>query len=98
MRYHARRLNRYLLTLGYLLGGIGVAPVGPWVVMVWAAVGGLGFLALWYRQRRLRSAAYVATDWLLGAIGIIGGFIVGGGPVDPPPPQVERLHPPGAPS
>lgn len=92
LRYHVVRLNRYLATLGYLLAGVIAAVGGSTSFAIWAAAGALAFVALWWRRGRLRSATYIVTDWLLGGIGLVGGFLVGGGPSRPAPPVIERLR------
>jgi glycosyltransferase involved in cell wall biosynthesis len=96
--YHARRFNRELLTLVYLAYGAaiaaGVAFGAPRrLAALWILVGGVAFTALWWRRRRLRSALYIATEWLTGAVGIAIGALL------PIPdsrsfrPSVERVRP-----
>jgi GT2 family glycosyltransferase len=80
-RYHARRLNRLLVMLAYLLVGLACAVavrMGAPLSLgaVWFAVGVGAFVALWCRRGQLRSATYIVTDWVLGAIGVMVGFVV----------------------
>ena len=79
--YHARRLNRLLLMLTYLAAGLacGVADLAgapAWLAWGWLVVGVVAFVVLWYRRGDLRSTTYIATDWVLGAIGVVVGFLL----------------------
>lgn len=89
--YHAHRFNRYLLTLAYLAAGLASAVAGallvqPWVPLLWLSLGVLAFAWLWFRRGSLRSASWIASDWLLVAAGIVGDFVRR-------PPRPERFDP-----
>lgn len=94
--YHVRRLNRTLLMLAYLAVGLGcgvAALLGAGVMpaAAWLALGGLAFAALWYRRGQLRSATYIVTDWVLGAIGVVIGFLSPPLPPEHFEPMVEHV-------
>jgi glycosyltransferase involved in cell wall biosynthesis len=79
-RYHARRLNRLLVMLGYLFAGVmctAAIRIGAplWIGGVWFGAGVGAFIALWLRRGEVRSATYIVTDWVLGAIGVVVGFL-----------------------
>jgi hypothetical protein len=38
-------------------------------------MGMLAFAGLWYRRRCLRSAVYIVSEWVLGAVGLVVGFL-----------------------
>jgi glycosyltransferase involved in cell wall biosynthesis len=90
--YHARRLNRTLIALVYLLVGVlvaGAIALGApsWLELGWLGLGIAAFVALWWRHGEgIRSALYITTDWLLGAIGIAAGFLR-------PPPHPDQFQP-----
>jgi len=71
--YHARRLNRYLLTLAYLLGLVFLALAGLiWQQPAWPllglAVGAMAFAGLALRRRNVRNAVFIAADWVMAAL------------------------------
>ncbi len=78
--YHARRLNRYLFTLGYLAAGL-ASVIASIVFKEWAflAAWGYGGLAalglLWLRRRNLRSTLYILADWFTIALFIPLDFL-----------------------
>ena len=90
--YHARRHNRALVTLAYLLVAAALAVAVPfgapgWLELSWLAFGIIAFMALWWRHGAgMRSALYIAGDWLFGAIGIVLGFLR-------PPPDPRKFEP-----
>jgi glycosyltransferase involved in cell wall biosynthesis len=78
--YHARRLNRYLMTLGFLLlgavlavGGLAAGTALP--ALAWGIAGGAAFLLLWAKRRNLRNALYIVADWVTVALSIGRGFL-----------------------
>ncbi|MGD0949262.1 MAG: glycosyltransferase [Candidatus Binatia bacterium] len=78
--YHARRLNRHLVMLAYVALGIAsviaVSTGLPLAILqVWVGVGIFAFAGLWYRRGCFRSATYIVSDWTLGAIGLVMGFL-----------------------
>ena len=97
-RYHARRLNRYLLTLAYLASGyisalatIVLGTSAP--ILVWVACGALGFICLWYRRRSVRSAAFIAADWVSIAVHLPVDFLRAPQRPEDFDPAVELLRP-----
>jgi glycosyltransferase involved in cell wall biosynthesis len=71
--YHARRLNRYLVMLAYLVAGIATAAASLGArsilpIVAWTAFGVLAFLLLCARRRSVRSALFIAMDWLVAAV------------------------------
>jgi hypothetical protein len=96
--HHLRRFKRQVITLGFLaMGAVAIVAVvlgTPSVVLgVWIGIGGVAFTVLWYRRRGLRSAVYIATEWVLGAIGLALGALRPVPPAERFVPHVERLHP-----
>ncbi len=80
LSHHARRFNRYLLTLAFL--GVGVASgvaallLGrAWPLTAWAALAAGGFLALALKRGSLRGAAYIVSDWVVVGLGLLRGFV-----------------------
>lgn len=78
--YHARRFNRYLLTLAYLFAGIfsiiaGMIFLDTRPPLLSLTVGLIGFAWLSYRRGSFRAAAYIVTDWLLVSISIATDFL-----------------------
>jgi glycosyltransferase involved in cell wall biosynthesis len=95
--HHARRLNRYLLTLAYLVSG-GIAGLA-WLTMRepallgwWLACGLLAFLVLCLRRRSVRSAAYIASDWITVAMYLPVDFLRRTPPPESFAPVVEQLR------
>jgi glycosyl transferase family 2 len=71
--YHARRLNRVLLTFAFLLGGAVVCILGlitgKWILpAIWLVSGALAFATLCFTRRSVRSAAFIVADWVSTAI------------------------------
>jgi hypothetical protein len=98
VRHHAARLNRYLMALVFLATGAAtacaaVAGFGIWPVAMWLGSGIAAFALLWLRRRRLRSAVYLATEWLIGSIGLVVGLLLPRRDVGAFAPIVERLQP-----
>jgi len=96
LTYHLKRFDRQVVTLVYLLLGVAavvaVAFGAPVLVLAgWISAGALGFVALWYRRRRLRSAVYIVTEWVLGAAGLALGALRDVPPAERFAPLVERL-------
>lgn len=78
--YHARRFNRYLLTLAYLIFGVVSFILGAifsnlLVFSLWIATGIGGFIWLVVRRRSLRAAMYILMDWLLVGINMVPDFL-----------------------
>ena len=74
-QYHARRFNRYLITLGFLLIGFAVALLSAWTTVplaLWLCLGASGALWLCYRQGR--QAPFILLDWCWTAIYMAGEF------------------------
>lgn len=76
--YHARRLNRALLTLGYLVMGAAVSAAvlcgAPgWLALAWLAAGAAAAALLAYRHG-IQGAAHILLDWVSGAVGIAAGL------------------------
>ncbi len=78
--YHARRINRYLFALGYLV--IGVISVlaslifcKPVILAAWGAAGIAAFSLLWLRRRSLRSTLYILADWVTVAFFLPADFL-----------------------
>jgi glycosyltransferase involved in cell wall biosynthesis len=95
--YHAKRLNRYLLTFlflaaGVLAIGVGVAGSAPVVPLAWASLGFVAFAYLCYRRRSIRSAVYVTVDWVVAAIDVVRGFMDTPRPIDAFRPTIERIR------
>ena len=95
--YHARRLNRYLVALGYL--GIGIASLIASIVLnklifltAWGCLGLVVFGLLWMRRRSLRSTLYILTDWLTIALFIPVDFFRRPKKSEDFQPEVERLQ------
>ncbi len=95
--YHARRLNRYLVTSIYLMLGAVAAiasllarSVLPFVA--WVAIAALAFLLLTYRRNSLRSAAFIAAEWITTAIHIPADFARSPPQSEDFDPQVEHLR------
>lgn len=95
--HHARRFNRYLATLGFLVAGAGcmVAALGlgsPAPLLGWLAVAGAGFALLALKRGSLAQAAYIATDWLVVAVTMVPGLLARPRPADSHRPRVERIQ------
>lgn len=95
--YHARRFNRYLLTLAYLtigaiLGATGAMFMAPILPILWICLGVLAFVGLCIRRRSLRSAVLITADWTLTGTTILWDFLRP--PVEPASfsAVVERLN------
>lgn len=78
--YHARRLNRYLATLAFLLLGIVLAAIGLVAgtavpVLLWGAAGIAAFLLLWAKRRDMRNTVYIIADWVTVALSMGRGFL-----------------------
>jgi glycosyltransferase involved in cell wall biosynthesis len=74
--HHARRFNRPLLTLLYLLAGLatllyalGSGEPGP--ALAWAGAGVLAFAVLGIRRRSLASAAFLLVSWATCALACV---------------------------
>lgn len=78
--HQARRFSRLLQAFGFLWCGVILAIVGvisgePAFPLAWVAAATLGFIGLWFRQRRLRTAVYTVLEWVIVSIGIVVGFV-----------------------
>lgn len=78
--YHARRLNRYLITCAYLVGGVLAALASATVrsavpLAAWLFCGALAFALLSYRRQSVRSAAFIIADWISVAIHLPADFM-----------------------
>ncbi len=95
--YHARRLNRYLITLAYLLMGIllaigAIALSRPILLAGWVLVGTLAFILLCIRRRSIRYATYIVADWISVAIYLPSDFLRSPPRLEEFDPSVERLR------
>jgi glycosyltransferase involved in cell wall biosynthesis len=75
-RYHAKRFNRYLFTLGFLLAGLAATVASPWSMMplaLWLCLGAAGTVWLCWRHGKL--APFILLDWCWTAINMVGEFI-----------------------
>jgi glycosyltransferase involved in cell wall biosynthesis len=94
--YHARRLNRYLITLAYLSAGILallaslVSRDATWFA-AWTAAGLAAFALLCWKRRSVRGATYIVADWICIAVHLPLDFLRA--PPDPRhfAPVVEHL-------
>ncbi len=95
--YHARRLNRYLFTLGYLAAGLASAIVSIvfkelTFLAAWGEFGLVAFGLLWLRRRNLRSTLYILADWFTIALFIPLDFLKKPKQREDFQPKVERLQ------
>ena len=95
--HHAKRFNRYLLTLGYVIAGMlsfiaALIFKRPMFFIGWGMIGLVAFAALWWRRKTFRSALFIAAEWLVVAIHIPGDFIRPPRSRDDFEPIVERLQ------
>jgi glycosyltransferase involved in cell wall biosynthesis len=95
--YHARRLNRYLLLLGYLAFGAIFGIVGgllsrPLLPLAWVVIGVLAFAWLYYRRRSIRGATYIVADWLIVVFFMVAGFLKRPQSPEKFAPQVEKFE------
>jgi len=95
--YHARRLNRYLITLAYLVLGavtgllsLALHDLRP--LAVWSLVAAAGFLLLWRRRRSLREACFIVADWMSIALRLPIEFVRTPAAPEAFHPRVERLQ------
>ena len=95
--YHARRLNRYLITCAYLIAGVlavvastAVRSAAPFAA--WLSCGVLGFTLLCYRRHSVRSAAFIIADWVSVAIHLPADFLRKPLHADGFDPDVEQLR------
>lgn len=95
--HHVRRLNRYLLAMGYIIMGAIAALISfllnrPAILLTWLGIGLAAFGLLCVRRRSLRSAVFIFADWVIVALHIPGDFLRK--PRDPKEfrPNVERLQ------
>lgn len=76
--HHARRFDRYILTVLYLSAGLACAAVAlgghPAALTDWVLIGLVVFVILWWRRRSLREAAFIVADWVSVAIGGVRAF------------------------
>jgi glycosyltransferase involved in cell wall biosynthesis len=94
--HHARRLNRYLLSLAYLCIGIVALLLSlilrePKIFVTWGILGIAAFVMLWLRRRSLSSALFIFTDWFTIASYIPADFLRTPKKLDEFQPKVERL-------
>jgi len=95
--YHARRLNRYLLTLAYLFAGAfsafaTVLTRSETPVLIWALFGVANFLYLSYRRRSVQDAALIVADWVSIALYLPADFLRAPQCPEDFDPAVELLH------
>jgi glycosyltransferase involved in cell wall biosynthesis len=95
--YHARRLNRYLFTLSYLIAGLASAIVSIvfkelTFLAAWVGLGLVAFGLLWLRRRNLRSTLYILADWFTIALFIPLDFLKKPKQSEDFQPKVERLQ------
>ncbi len=94
--FQARVLNRYLIMQCYLLLGIGamigavaVANVVP--VFLWLMIGAVSFGILAVRRHSLVSASHIASEWFVGAIMVLIGFLPSLKDVSTFSPKIEKV-------
>ena len=78
--YHARRLNRYLLTLAFLVSGAlagitGLPTRSLTLPALWLGSGVLAFAALCISRRSVRGAAFIVADWVCTAVPMAVDFL-----------------------
>lgn len=78
--YHARRLNRYLMTLMFILLGLILVVASllartPAPIFLWLSAALVVFVLLWVKRRSLRSAAFIVADWVTVALSMIKGLV-----------------------
>lgn len=94
--YHAKRLNRYLLTLSFMALGVVLAAGGlvagtPVPLLLWIAAAAGAFVLLWIKRRSLRNASYIVADWVTVALSLGRGFMHAPPPAASFSPALERL-------
>lgn len=97
LAHHARRYNRYLLMLAYLLGGalalVATLASGRAVVLVaWAATGILMLAVLAWKRGSLREASFIVLDWASVAISLLPGLLRTPRRPDAFAPPIEHVH------
>jgi glycosyltransferase involved in cell wall biosynthesis len=95
--HHARRLNRYLVTLSYLVAGLvsviaSIALKKLAFLEAWGVLGLVAFGLLWLRRRNLRSTIYILADWFTIALFIPLDFLKEPKQREEFRPKVERLQ------
>ena len=78
--YHARRLNRYLMTLMFILLGLILVVASllartPAPIFLWLSTALVAFVLLWAKRRSLRNAAFIIADWIIVALSMIKGLV-----------------------
>ena len=78
--YHARRLNRYLMTLLSLLLGLTLAVASILAhtsvpIFLWLSAALVAFVLLWAKRRSLRSAVFIVADWIMVTWSMLKGFV-----------------------
>lgn len=99
LAYHARRYNRYLLMLAYLLCGptallVSLMTGRSWVLFAWAAAGVALLAGLAWKRRSLREASFIMLDWTSVAVSLLPGFLRTPRRPESFAPPIEQLHGP----
>lgn len=78
--YHARRYNRYLLTLAYLIVGAIALPAAlltgyASIFLGWVGAGLAALTALSWKRGSIRGAVFIVGDWVSVALNMVPGLI-----------------------